>query len=65
MKYAVASVLIVLATAAPASSEVRNLSGFTAIQAQDNIVVEVRSGAQYAVEVTGPEANRIITRLDR
>jgi hypothetical protein len=65
MKYAVASVLIALAMAAPASGEARNLSGFTAVQAQDNIVVEVRSGPQYAVEVTGPEASRIITRLDR
>ncbi|MFZ2030210.1 MAG: DUF2807 domain-containing protein [Vitreimonas sp.] len=65
MKYAVASVLLALTMAAPASAELRNLSGFTEVQAQDNIVVEVRTGPQYAVEVTGPEANRIITRVDR
>jgi hypothetical protein len=64
MKYAVASVLLALALAAPASAEVRNLAGFTEVQAQDHIVVEVRIGPQYAVEVTGPEANRINTRTD-
>jgi len=64
MKYAAASVIAALAMAAPASGEMRNLTGFTSVQAQDNIVVEVRAGPQYAVEVTGPEANRIITRLD-
>jgi len=64
MKYAAASVLLALTMAAPASAEMRNLSGFTEVVAQDNIVVEVRTGP-YAVEVTGVEANRIITRIDR
>lgn len=65
MKYAVASVLAALVLAAPAGAEMRNLSGFNAVQAQDNIVVEVRIGPQFAVEVVGPEANRIITRIER
>src|SRR5690349_7025581 len=65
MKYAVASVIAALAMATPASGEMRNLTGFTSVQAQDNIVVEVRTGPQYAIEVTGPEADRIVTRLDR
>jgi len=65
MKYAVASVLIALAMATSASGELRNVTGFTEVQAQDHIVVEVRIGPQYAVEVTGPEANRIITRVER
>ncbi|MBS0386562.1 MAG: DUF2807 domain-containing protein [Proteobacteria bacterium] len=65
MKYAVTSIAAALVVALPAHAEVRNLSGFTEVQAQDNIVVEVRTGPQYAVEVTGPEANRIITRVER
>ncbi len=65
MKYAVAFVLAALVVALPARAEMRNLSGFDSVQAQDNIVVEVRTGPQFAVEVTGPEANRIITRIDR
>lgn len=63
MKYAAASVLLALSMATPASAELRNLTGFTEVVAQDNIVVEVRTGP-YAVEVTGAEANRIITRID-
>lgn len=65
MKYAVASVLAALVVVAPARAEMRSLSGFTGVQVQDNIVVEVRAGPQYTVEVTGPEANRVITRLER
>ncbi|MBI3438153.1 MAG: DUF2807 domain-containing protein, partial [Proteobacteria bacterium] len=65
MKYAVASVLLALTIAAPASAEMRNLTGFTEVQAQDHIVVEVRIGPQYSVEVTGPEASRINTRIER
>lgn len=64
MKYTLASILIAI-MATPASAEMRNLSRFNEVQAQDNIVVEVRIGPQYAVEVTGPEANRITTRIDR
>ncbi len=65
MKYAAASVLAALLVATPAHPETRSLSGFNAVQAQDNIVVEVRIGQQFAVEVTGPEANRIVTRIER
>jgi hypothetical protein len=65
MKYVVASVLAALVIATPARAETRALSGFSAVQAQDNIVVEVRVGPQFAVEVTGPEANRILTRIER
>lgn len=65
MKYAVACILAALVIATPARAEMRALSGFRAVQVQDNIVVEVRTGPQFSVEVTGPEANRVITRLER
>src|SRR5262249_49320319 len=38
--------------------------GFTSVKAMDHIVVEVRTGPQYAIEVTGPQADRIVTSID-
>ena len=64
MKYAVASVIAAIFLAAPASAEMRELSGFRNVQAVDNIVVEVRLGPAFAVEVTGPQADRVITRVE-
>jgi hypothetical protein len=64
MKYAIASVLAAIAMTGSASAEMRSLTGFTRVQAVDNIVVEVRTGPAYSVEVTGPQADRIITRVE-
>ncbi|MFT3726737.1 MAG: DUF2807 domain-containing protein [Terricaulis sp.] len=50
--------------AANATAETRALSNFTSVKAYDHLVVEVRNGAQYSVEVTGPQADRIATSID-
>lgn len=64
MKYAVASVLVAaLIVPTSASAELRDLRDFDSVQVQDNIEVRVHAGAQFAIEVTGPEANRVITRI--
>lgn len=59
-----APALIFLALAAPASAEMRNLSGFRSVGAADRVTVEVSIGDQYAVEVTGSDASRIRTSID-
>lgn len=66
MKYvlAAAATATVLALAGSASADTRALSGFTAVKALDHITVEVRRGSQYSIEVTGPQADRIVTSLD-
>jgi hypothetical protein len=61
---AASSIAAVLALSAQASADTRNLSGFTSIKALDHVVVEVRSGPQYAIDVSGPEADRIATAID-
>ena len=66
MKRLVAPVLAALAVAlaTPASAELRNLTGFDEVNVADHIEVEVAIGPQYAVEVSGREAQRVVTRLD-
>jgi hypothetical protein len=67
MKYLLAThalaALALFAVAGPADADTRALSGFTAVKAVDHIVVEVRTGP-YAIEVTGPQADRIVTSID-
>jgi hypothetical protein len=64
MKRLLAPVLLALTLAAPAAAETRNISGFTAVTAADRVTVEIITGQAYSVEVTGPDARRIRTRLD-
>ncbi len=66
MKYvlAAAAAAALILGAAAADAETRNFSGFTGVKAYDHIVVEVRSGPHYAAEVTGPQADRIVTSMD-
>ncbi|MGQ0531546.1 MAG: GIN domain-containing protein [Caulobacteraceae bacterium] len=54
----------VLTLAGAASAETRNLSGFTGVSAADRIRVEVTAGANYSVEVTGADADRVSTRIN-
>lgn len=66
MKRLVAPAFAALAIlcAAPASAELRNLTGFDEVNVSDHIEVEVAIGEQYAVDVSGREAQRVVTRLD-
>ncbi len=54
---------LVLATAGMAHAEVRNLSGFTQVAANAGTDVEVTVGGAFRVEVTGRDADRIVTRI--
>ena len=58
-----ASAGLVLATAGVAHAEVRNLAGFTKVDANAGTDVQVTVGGAFRVEVTGRDAARIITRV--
>jgi hypothetical protein len=64
MKRLVASVLIAIALAGPATAETRSLSGFQAVDAEDRLTVTVAIGDAYLVDVTGADADRIRTHVD-
>lgn len=63
MRLILAASALVLATAGVAHAEVRNLSGFTQVSASAGTDVEVTVGGAFRVEVTGRDADRIITRV--
>jgi hypothetical protein len=64
MKYFLAVTLLAAGLAGAAQAETRDVSGFTDVEAQDRITVEVSIGDAYSVEVVGSDADRIRTRLD-
>ncbi len=64
MKRFIVSGLLALASASAAAADVRTLSGFTAIDAEDRLTVTVSVGDRHAVEVTGSDADRVRTRVD-
>ncbi|MEQ1817099.1 MAG: head GIN domain-containing protein [Terricaulis sp.] len=64
MRLILAASALVLATAGAAHAETRNLSGFTKVDANAGTDVEVTVGGAYRVEVTGRDADRIVTRID-
>lgn len=64
MKRLIAPALISLALAAPAAAEMRSVSGFHAVKAEDGVTVEVAVGPSATVVVTGSDANRIRTRVN-
>jgi hypothetical protein len=53
-----------LAFAAAASAENRNLAGFTGVSAADRIRVEVSIGDSYSVNVTGSDADKVRTIIN-
>lgn len=53
-----------LLAAQSVSAEPRALSGFDRVYVEDNIAVEVHMGAAFAVDVSGPEADRVLTRIE-
>lgn len=57
------SILAVLA-ATPAQAAPRDVTGFTSVEARAGTDVEVTVGAAFSVDVSGPDAERIITRID-
>jgi len=63
MKRLIVPAILALAMAAPAAAEVRNLSGFTKVDASAGTDVTVVVGAAFRVEVTGPGADRIQTNV--
>lgn len=63
MKLILAASALVLATAGVAHAEVRNLAGFTKVDANAGTDVQVTVGGAFRVEVTGRDADRIVTRV--
>ncbi len=63
MRLFLAASALVLATAGIAHADVRNLSGFTQVSANAGTDVEVTVGGAFRVEVTGRDADRIVTRI--
>jgi hypothetical protein len=61
---ALAGVAAVAVAAQPARGEQRNFQPFDSIHVQDAIRVDVTSGDQLLVDVSGPEADRVRTELD-
>lgn len=64
MRLILAASALVLATAGAAQAETRNLTGFTKVEANAGTDVQVTVGGAFRVEVTGRDADRIITRID-
>lgn len=54
---------VALLAAGSAQADTRNLAGFTKVEANAGTDVEVTVGAAFRVEVTGRDADRIITRI--
>lgn len=63
MRLILAASALALATAGVAHAETRNLSGFTKVEANAGTDVQVTVGGAFSVEVTGRDANRIVTRV--
>lgn len=62
-KFVLASAAI-LALAAPATAEVRAHSGFDGVAASGHFDVEVSIGAEFLVDITGPDAARLRTHVE-
>jgi hypothetical protein len=63
MKTFLTTTALVLALSGVAAAETRPLSGFTSVSASAGTQVEVATGQGFAVDVTGPDAARITTRV--
>ncbi|MEZ5996740.1 MAG: head GIN domain-containing protein [Hyphomonadaceae bacterium] len=63
MKAAHITAALVLGMAGAAHAESRALSGFTGVSASAGVDVEVNAGSEFAIDVSGPDASRIITRV--
>lgn len=63
MKAVFAAGVAVLALVGTASAEQRQLSGFTRVAANAGTDVEVIVGPSFSVDVTGRDADRVVTRV--
>jgi len=63
MRLILAASAIALAASGTAFAEPRNLSGFTSVSASAGTDVTVAVGQSFSVDVSGPDAARIVTRL--
>ncbi|MEZ6024105.1 MAG: DUF2807 domain-containing protein [Hyphomonadaceae bacterium] len=59
----IAPALLTMALAAPAMAETRSLTNFDSVNASDRLVVEVSMGQAFAIDVDGPDANKVETRI--
>lgn len=64
MKRFVAATAVALLMAVPASAETRHLRGFDVVGVSDQIRVEITVGGDYAIEVTGRDAARVLTEVE-
>lgn len=64
MRQLVLAVVCAGVLAAPAVAETRNLRGFDAVAASDQIKVEITVGGDYSVTVTGRDADRVLTEVE-
>lgn len=63
MRLILAGCALAIVGAGPAVAETRSLSGFTRVDASSATDVEVAVGSGFSVDVSGPGADRVITRL--
>lgn len=63
MRLFLAASALVLTAAGVAQAETRDLSGFTKVEANAGTDVQVTVGGAFRVEVTGRDADRIVTRV--
>ncbi len=63
MQLFVATSALALLAAGAAYAAPRNVTGFTSVEARAGLDVEVTVGAAFSVDVTGRDAERVITRL--
>lgn len=64
MRVTLITTAALMALASAAHAEPRNVSGFTGVSASDRIRVIVAVGEGYHVDVTGREADKVLTRVD-
>jgi hypothetical protein len=63
MKLFFATSALALLAAGAAYAAPRNVTGFTSVEARAGMDVEVTVGAAFSVDVTGRDADRVITRI--
>jgi len=64
MNRLVATTVIAMLLVAPAAAETRSHSGFDSVGAQDQITVIITVGGEYSVDVSGPDAERVLTEVE-
>src|SRR5512147_184115 len=63
MRLILASCALAVASAGTAFAAPRDLSGFTGVEANAGTDVTVTVGPDFSVDVSGPRADRVVTRI--